>query len=273
MDGFVTIDRQRRLDIQVDQPWPGLPQVGRLSWQCAEQGHCVAPLGWKDDVAVVQVSLAGSGWIKSKGERVKLPAGHLLVFNSKEHRLTYGFDRTIATSWEYCWADMTGEPALAAIRELVRHRGSVFPGGALVAAAIQSHLPAFGVRQAAWTSTRAAQVAWEILAAVFSEQQADSASPLAVQAMAWFDAHIALPAGVSAAAAALGVTREHLTRIFRLEVGLPPGAWLRHRRIERAELMLASGLDVGDVAARVGFASRSHFAIAYRNQRGTNPRR
>jgi AraC-like DNA-binding protein len=273
MDGFVTLDRQRRLDVLVEQPLPGIPQVGRLGWQRVEHSQCNTPLVWKDEVAVIHVSLTGHGWVEHDGSRRVLAAGSILLFNSREHDLRFGYERQRATSWEFCWADLTGASARTAIRILAERRGCVIPGGALVAAAIQRHLPASGPRQAAWPSERAAQVAWEILAALFSEQQADAVSPLAARAMAWMDAHIAAPAGVSAAAQALGISREHLTRHFHDDVGLTPGMWLRQRRLEQAELLLASGLEAADVAARVGFASRSHFAAAYRRQHGTNPRR
>lgn len=273
MDGFVTIDRVRRLDVLVDQPWPGIAQVGRLGWMRVEHDNQLDPGAWKDPVAVIQVCLAGSGWIETGGVRRPLPGGNILLFNSMEHQLRYGFDHTPAESWEYCWADLTGDCARSAIRELVRRRGNVIPGGATVAATILRQLPTAGTRQAAWPTERAAQVAWEILAALFGEQPGDMTSPLAARAMAWLEAHMALPAGVAAAAAALGITREHLTRSFRAEVGIPPGTWLRQRRLERAQLLLASGLEVSEAATRVGFASRSHFAAAFRHQHGTNPRR
>jgi AraC-like DNA-binding protein len=273
MDGFVTMDRQRRLDVLVARPWPGLPQAGRLGWQLAEHDLSVTPSSWQDEVAVIHISLSGHGWVEHDGVRRSLAAGSIMLFNSREHRLSFGFDSRRSRSWEFCWADLTGGAARTAVRELAARRGCIMPGGALVAAAIQRHLPTSGPRQAAWPSERAAQVAWEILAALYSEQPADAVSPLAARAMAWMDAHIALPAGVSAAAKALGISREHLTRHFHDDVGLAPGMWLRQRRLERAELLLASGLDVADAAARVGFASRSHFAAAYRRRHGASPRR
>ncbi|MCK6490509.1 MAG: AraC family transcriptional regulator [Planctomycetes bacterium] len=261
----------RRLDIRVASPWPGLPLVGRLAWERIGHRIAVEPFGWKDKVAVAQVVLRGAGWVEMDGQRQSLIAGQILLFNSCEHRLSFGSDPDLHPHWEICWADLTGEPARAAIRSLVRHRGQVVEGGAALAAAISRHLPDHGVRQVAWSAARSAQVAWEVLAALAGEGEEVDDDGLVARAGAWFDAHLALPSGVAAAAAALGCSREHFTRSFRDQAGMSPGAWLRRRRIERAEEMLAAGTPVAEVARRVGFASRSHFAAAFRKRRGRAP--
>lgn len=270
MDGFVSRGPGRRLDVLVAKPWAGLPQAGRLAWELVRHRFALDPFQWRDRVAVAQVTLRGSGWAEIDGCRQVLTAGHILLFNSCEHRLTFGSDPG-TEPWEICWADLTGEPARAAIRSLVRHRGQVVAGGTALAAAISRHLPDHGTRQVAWSAARAAQVAWEVLAALAGEGEEVDDDSLVARAGAWFDAHLALPSGVAAAAAALGCSREHFTRGFRDQAGLSPGAWLRRRRIERAEELLAAGTPVAEVARRVGFASRSHFAAAFRKQRGRAP--
>jgi AraC-like DNA-binding protein len=270
MDGFVSRGPSRRLDIRVAEAWPGLPQAGRLAWERISHRMAVEPPTWKDRVAVAQVVLGGVGWVEVEGRRQSLIAGQILLFNSCEHRLTFGCEPG-TVPWEICWADLTGEPARAAIRALVLHRGQVVEGGASLAAAISRHLPDHGTRQVAWSAARAAQVAWEVLAALTGEGEEIKDDSLVARAGAWFDAHLALPSGVAAAAAALGCSREHFTRSFHAQAGLSPGAWLRRRRIERAEELLAAGTPVAEVARRVGFASRSHFAAAFRKQRGRAP--
>jgi AraC-like DNA-binding protein len=270
MDGFVSRGPIRRLDVRVAAPWGGLPQVGRLAWERVGHQLVVDPLRWRDRVAVAQVILGGCGWAEIAGRRQALAAGHILLFNSCEHRVSFGADPG-TVPWEICWADLTGEPARAAIRALVRHRGQVVAGGAALAAAISRHLPDHGTRQVAWSAARAAQVAWEVLGALAGEGEEVDDDSLVARAGAWFDAHLALPSGVAAAAAALGCSREHFTRSFREQAGLSPGAWLRRRRIERAEELLAAGTPVAEAARRVGFASRSHFAAAFRRQRGRPP--
>lgn len=48
-----------------------------------------------------------------------------------------------------------------------------------------------------------------------------------------------------------------LCRAFREEVGLPRDAYVTHRRIARAQDLLARGMSQADVAASVGFYDQS----------------
>lgn len=271
MDGFVTRGSSRRLDVLVAKAWAGLPGVGRLSWERAHHRFALDPRRWHDRVAVAHVTMQGGGWVEIDGQRQALVAGQVLLFNSCEHRLRFGSDPDTFPWWEFCWADLIGEPARAAIRALVRHRGQVLSGGAAVVAAVSRHLPDHGVRQIAWSAPRAAQVAWEVLGALAGEKEDANDDNMVARAAAWFDAHLTLPSGVAAAATALGYSREHFTRSFRAQAGCSPGAWLRQRRIERADDLLAAGVPVNEVARRVGFASPSHFATTFRQLRGRNP--
>jgi AraC family cel operon transcriptional repressor len=69
-----------------------------------------------------------------------------------------------------------------------------------------------------------------------------------------------------------GVSAAHLARSFRRHLGCTPSAWLTRRRIERAALLLARGdRPLGDIAAGLGFASRSWFQAEFRRQLGEPP--
>ena len=54
--------------------------------------------------------------------------------------------------------------------------------------------------------------------------------------------------------------------------GMPPGRWIRQRRLERARLMLAKGdLQVSEVAFQCGFENLSHFSRAFKQTVGCPP--
>ena len=63
-----------------------------------------------------------------------------------------------------------------------------------------------------------------------------------------------------------GVSRRHLTRLYRRETGRSIHAQLNVLRMQRAAVLLAtSGLTVLQVAGAVGFENPSHFARAFRD--------
>lgn len=73
-----------------------------------------------------------------------------------------------------------------------------------------------------------------------------------------------------AVAQALGLSPSTLRRRLRAE-GESFAALLRRERMRVAERLLAQGLPSGLVAGAVGYASRAHFARAYRAELGRNP--
>ncbi|GJG85962.1 AraC family transcriptional regulator [Gemmatimonadetes bacterium T265] len=74
-------------------------------------------------------------------------------------------------------------------------------------------------------------------------------------------------------ARAAGVHPVHLARVFRRHLGCTPGEYLRHRRFERAAVLLReTARPLSDVALSCGFADQSHLAHAFRRHAGITPR-
>jgi AraC family transcriptional regulator len=74
-------------------------------------------------------------------------------------------------------------------------------------------------------------------------------------------------------AAVAGLDPDTFARRFRAATGKAPYAYVVGCRITRAEQLLADArLEIGTVAARLGYSSQSHFTSAFRAQRGMTPR-
>jgi AraC family transcriptional regulator len=74
-------------------------------------------------------------------------------------------------------------------------------------------------------------------------------------------------------AAAAGVSRAHLARIFRANLGATPVEALRILRLDRAAaLLVRTNLPINVIAERTGFENAFHFSRAFRRQYGRSPR-
>ena len=78
---------------------------------------------------------------------------------------------------------------------------------------------------------------------------------------------------IASLAETVGVSREHLTRVFTARTGTTPAAWLRHRRIATAARRLRGGEQVAAIARSCGFSDPAHFARIFRRHTGTTPGR
>ena len=73
-------------------------------------------------------------------------------------------------------------------------------------------------------------------------------------------------------ARAAHVTPAHLVRRFRAELGTAPIAYLwRHRVDAGLDLLVNTGLPVGEIAARTGFKSVYHFSRRVKERTGVSP--
>ena len=82
------------------------------------------------------------------------------------------------------------------------------------------------------------------------------------------DPHVDLERVVRAA----HVTPAHLVRRFRAELGTAPIAYLwRHRVDAGLDLLVNTGLPVGEIAARTGFKSVYHFSRRVKERTGVSP--
>jgi AraC family transcriptional regulator len=80
------------------------------------------------------------------------------------------------------------------------------------------------------------------------------------------------PPSISEMSRCLGIDRAHLTKQFAAHFGMPPGAYSRRRRIERAQdLLRTTSKPLCDVAVETGFYDQSHFSRVFAAQTGCTP--
>jgi AraC family transcriptional regulator len=92
-------------------------------------------------------------------------------------------------------------------------------------------------------------------------------------AIAHIEANLAGPLTVPDIARVAGVSRNHLTRLFRAETGHTVVGYLRSRRLEQARhLLRESTLSIPAIAASVGIADLQAFNKACRRELGGSPR-
>jgi AraC-like DNA-binding protein len=72
-------------------------------------------------------------------------------------------------------------------------------------------------------------------------------------------------------AAMAGLGKYQLLRRFEKVYGVPPHAWLRQRRAERARTLIRDGASLSSAAAACGFADQSHMTRAFVRHFGFTP--
>lgn len=93
-------------------------------------------------------------------------------------------------------------------------------------------------------------------------------------AMSYIESRLQEPLAVTQVAASVGVSANHLTRMFGAETGQTVVGYIRRRRIDRARrLLISTTMPIPAIAASVGFADLQAFNKACRAVTGMPPRR
>lgn len=92
------------------------------------------------------------------------------------------------------------------------------------------------------------------------------------RAVAYIQDHFQEPLTIDRLAEEIRLSKYHLIRLFRRQMGTTPYQYLLHCRIDKAKNLLSSGNDsVESISAQVGFSDESHFISRFRAITGKTP--
>jgi AraC-like DNA-binding protein len=89
----------------------------------------------------------------------------------------------------------------------------------------------------------------------------------------YLDAHSDENVSLAELAELTGMSRFHFLRSFRSAMGLPPHAYLTHRRLVCAKAMLLEGEPIAGAAIAAGFADQAHLSRHFKRTFGVSPGR
>ncbi len=244
---------------------PDWPVIERVSRELGIEPKYDGRLGDGRTNATVQITLAGSG----EADGIPIGPGQAVIMDGAAHPdLRY----RARGRWEFIYFNLVG--ARSQISALVAERGHVVPFPprhpfirrwlAKLDTAVDSHLTlSFS------DSHRVASEVLTLLTATASTGDGIVERALTVMADGW-NRNL----GLRDVAQLIGVSPEHLSRLFHRETGETPAAWYRRHRLERAkDLLRQTDTAVLAVADACGFTTSAHFVASFRSAFATTPSR
>lgn len=225
-----------------------LPQSTWFDWHVHDQHH---QLAWASR-GVVAVKAGSAYWVLPPARALWIPSGTVHRTGSVGNAVLRGIFMDHARS-PVSWP----EPRLVRVRPLLRE--------------LLEHLTAGGLSEDA--RLRAEAVAFDLLEPVAA---APIIVPLPVDERARRVARALIldpgdSRGLELFGREVGASERTLARIFLRETQLSFGRWRTQVRLRASLPLLATGMPLGGVASRVGYASPSAFVAAFRREVGVPP--
>jgi len=221
---------------------------------------------------IFQYSWSGSGIFCEKRREISIPPGHALLTTTVESSAYY-YPPDAREPWIFGWIDIVG--AEESWKWLRQNFGSVValsPTGPaiLLFRTITRRYIERDFQDRFQSSELVFRFLMEIFRELTSSSQRDESS--IHYARHYIDDHYQRPLNIKELAEKVGLSREHFSRQFAATIGQSPGAYLRERRLQTAQLLLKqSSESVSAISRLSGFASASHFCRAFRAKKGCSP--
>ncbi|MEO6848375.1 MAG: helix-turn-helix domain-containing protein [Chthoniobacterales bacterium] len=207
---------------------------------------------------ILQYTLSGRGRFEWEGRVWNVTPGKALISIVPE-RSTYYFPNDATEPWRFAWVNFYGTLAISLCRALRRQYGPVLelPQRSIAAAAFLE-LTAKAEKRLILDPCDTTLSGFTFL--MEWKRQLDKPRVQDIDPVKMViricQARFREPLGVKELADQVGLSREHLTRIFKEHTGDSPACYLRTLRVKAARKMLRhSGITLKEVALRCGFPS------------------
>ncbi len=230
-----------------------------------------------DDVCVFLYTLDGYGLYYGPNGEQPVPPGCGFLKEIRNPDTGWAYPPASREPWEYMWLAFDGGNSHELVRQVLEQHGALYllPETSPVLSLMKNwrQQRAQTIRLNPWAGT---QIVFDLLHAL-TESRHDS-NPrtehrmLAEAARELIYARLLAAPTVGEIADALGVSREHLARVFKSELKMTPKQFLRLCQMQYAcRLLKETSLPTKEIGRRLGYDRVSNFSHAFKQMIGLPP--
>ncbi|MEM8493879.1 MAG: AraC family transcriptional regulator [Planctomycetota bacterium] len=230
-----------------------------------------------DDVCIFLYTLSGYGMYRDASGTQPVPAGSGFLKEIRDEETGWFFPSEATQPWEYMWIAFDGGNAHELVRQILERYGALYtlPSSSPVLSLMKNwrQQRSQTLRLTAWSG---AQIVMDLLHAL-ADSRHDSRPRtehrmLAEAARELIYGRLLEAPTVTDIAEALGVSREHLARVFKAELKMNPKQFLRLCQMQYAcRLLKETSLPTKEVGRRLGYDRVSNFTHAFKQSIGMPP--
>ena len=225
-----------------------------------------------DNFGLFHYALAGNGVFKDASGEHPITQGQGFLCRANDPRTAYYAVAEGPFHWECLGITFSGTAAMLLMEDLISRHGPVF--SVPLRSALVERFLAIGHRQSSLSAEESAQLVFSLLQTLESlgESESSAVPALVRKALRMIEERTDTRFNVSELSRELCVSREHLTRVMQLSLGMTPHEVIRQKKIVAAcHWLRETGLTIKEIAARLGYANSAVFIEAFKKSVKTTP--
>ncbi|HEX8373013.1 MAG TPA: AraC family transcriptional regulator [Chthoniobacterales bacterium] len=210
-----------------------------------------------DPFVIIQRTRSGCGTLYWDDRTWQVPPNHAFIAMVPETS-SYGFPADGGEPWNFSWLTIYGSLGVRLFKDFREMHGPVLSLPETSSAnALFNSLVAQAERRVVQEPSDATSACflflmeWKRLVEMPGRRDADPVE----KAMRICQSRFREPIGIKELAVQTGLSREHFSRLFAQNTGVPPALYLRGLRLEAARGVMAAGGTLKEAALRCGFPS------------------
>jgi AraC-like DNA-binding protein len=230
-----------------------------------------------EKLIVFQYTLSGEGRFRSGNETSKITPGKGFLCEVYDPATAYFYPSGAKEPWEFIFITFSGITAVAIVRDIIQRHGAVFDLNP--ECRILKHLKtwsAYGGTSVKISAPVGASMIFELLMTLSESKELyvlqSPSNRIVSEACAVIDNDISNCISVTGLAAKLSISREHLTRLFKMELGQTPHEYITRRKLLLAcRLLKDSSLSGKVICERLGGITHQHFVRMFKKELKMTP--
>ncbi len=213
-------------------------------------------------------TLTGCGMIEVGGQASKVSPGQGFLMAIPGRNTKYYYPRDASATWSFVYLCFYGGKIETLYNQITAKYGHLF-SLSRTGSVIESIMGLRYLENKTITAGDGAELVFNLFTALLkSKNEAElttSGNQLISQAKGLIVANITRQINVSLIAEELGVSREHLSRVFQAYLGITPRDYIEKEKIYTAcRLLRDGGLSIKQISDRCGFCSPSQFGRVFK---------
>lgn len=226
---------------------------------------------------VFQYTLSGAGILEVKGVKNRVGAGQGFLTDIQDPYYSYYFPEDSQEPWVFLYIQLLGDSTHMIVNEMVRHFGYIYSldrNGTIIDQYLKwleaGHVDVMSAADAMETVNG---LLTGLMRSASLKNESEKGIPQLRNALGLLSRYPERPWNASIMAQELGVSREHLSRLFKTHIGRSPYEYILDYRIQCAAQIIREGsMTIKEVAYQYGFSSPETFSKMFKRVMGTSPR-